>query len=264
VAPERHGLERPRLLHRARLQAPARRRPADRPALLRGRTQARAARGPPAPPAGEHRPGGLCPGGHRPRDGDLLQIQPDPGGERPADERAYGPCPYQPDLDEVLSEQEDEFDPDTRWAIAWYEQHGFEEGEFGNAELLSKAKVRSVSGLAQAGIVHSRGGKVRLLRPDELPDDWDPARDRRFTVWEATHHLVKIYWCQQKGDRATADLLRRLGSDADYARDLAYRLFSIAEKKRRSAEAQAYNALVLGWSELAKLAQEQHENPELF
>jgi putative DNA methylase len=84
-------------------------------------------------------------------------------------------------LTEVLSEQEDEFDNDTRWAIAWYEQHGFEEGEFGDAELLSKAKVTSVSGLVEAGIVHSRGGKVRLLRPEELPQDWDPDRDRRFS-----------------------------------------------------------------------------------
>ena len=169
-------------------------------------------------------------------------------------------------LTEVLSEQEDEFDADTRWAIAWYEQHGFEEGDFGDAELLSKAKVTSVEGLHQAGIVRRGGGKVRLLRPEELPDEWDPVQDRRFTVWEATHHLVKIYWCQQKGDRVTADLLRRLGSHADYARDLAYRLFSIAEKNGRSAEAQAYNALVLGWSELTKLAQEQasHEQPELF
>jgi adenine-specific DNA methylase/REP element-mobilizing transposase RayT len=169
-------------------------------------------------------------------------------------------------LTEVLSEQEDEFDADTRWAIAWYEQHGFEEGDFGDAELLSKAKVTSVEGLHQAGIVRRGGGKVRLLRPEELLDEWDPVQDRRFTVWEATHHLVKIYWCQQKGDRVTADLLRRLGSHADYARDLAYRLFSIAEKKGRSAEAQAYNALVLGWSELTKLAQEQasHEQPELF
>jgi putative DNA methylase len=52
-------------------------------------------------------------------------------------------------LTEVLSEQEDEFDSDTRWAIAWYEQHGFEEGDFGDAELLSKAKVTSVAGLVQ-------------------------------------------------------------------------------------------------------------------
>ncbi|GIX27881.1 MAG: hypothetical protein KatS3mg123_1762 [Burkholderiales bacterium] len=84
-------------------------------------------------------------------------------------------------LTEVLSEQEDEFDADTRWAIAWYEQHGFEEGEFGDAELLSKAKVTSVNGLVEAGIVSSRRGMVRLLRPEELPTDWDPAEDRRLT-----------------------------------------------------------------------------------
>jgi len=168
-------------------------------------------------------------------------------------------------LTELLSEQEDEFDADTRWAIAWYEQHGFEEGEFGDAELLSKAKVTTVAGLVEGGIVVSRGGEVRLLRPEELPDDWDPSRDRRLSVWEATHHLVKVHWCRQKGDQATADLLRRLGSHADLARDLAYRLFSIAEKKGRSADAQAYNALVVGWSELAKLAQENAtQQTELF
>ncbi|GIV55346.1 MAG: hypothetical protein KatS3mg040_0114 [Candidatus Kapaibacterium sp.] len=169
-------------------------------------------------------------------------------------------------LTEVLSEQEDEFDADTRWAIAWYEQHGFEEGEFGDAELLSKAKVTTVVGLVEGGIVVSRGGKVRLLRPEELPDDWNPDKDRRISVWEVTHHLVKVYWTQQKGERATADLLRRLGSRADYARELAYRLFSIAEKKGRSADAQGYNALVLGWGELAKLAQEQasYKQAELF
>ena len=159
-------------------------------------------------------------------------------------------------LTEVLSEQEDEFDNDTRWAIAWYEQHGFEEGDFGEAELLSKAKVTSVSGLVEAGIVHSRGGKVRLLRPGELAQDWDPERDRRLTVWGAAHHLLRVYYHEKRGDRATAGLLRRLGSRGELARDLAYRLFAIAEKKGRSQDAQAYNALVLGWPELARLARE--------
>jgi len=159
-------------------------------------------------------------------------------------------------LTEVLSEQEDEFDNDTRWAIAWYEQHGFEEGEFGEAELLSKAKVTSVNGLVEAGIVYSRGGKVRLRRPEELPRDWDPAKDRRMPLWEATHHMLRVYWCEKKGNDATAGLLRKLGSRAELCRDLAYRLFSIAEKKGRSADAQAYNALVLGWPELAGLARE--------
>jgi putative DNA methylase len=159
-------------------------------------------------------------------------------------------------LTEVLSEQEDEFDNETRWAIAWYEQHGFEEGEFGDAELLSKAKVTSVNGLVEAGIVHSRGGKVRLLRSEELAQDWDPERDRRPTVWGAAHHLLRVYYYAKLGDGATAGLLRRLGSRGELARDLAYRLFAIAEKKGRSQDAQAYNALVLGWPELARLARE--------
>ncbi|QAA75940.1 MAG: Adenine-specific DNA methylase containing a Zn-ribbon [Candidatus Bipolaricaulis sibiricus] len=159
-------------------------------------------------------------------------------------------------LTEVLSEQEDEFDADTRWAIAWYEQHGFEEGEFGQAELLSKAKVTSVSALVEAGIVASRGGKVRLLRPAELPGDWNPDKDRRLPVWEATHHLVRIYYDEKAGDVATAELLRKLGARGELARDLAYRLFDLAEKKGRSQDAQAYNALVLGWPEVARLAGE--------
>jgi len=159
-------------------------------------------------------------------------------------------------LAEVLSEQEDEFDNDTRWAIAWFEQHGFAEGDFGEAELLSKAKVTSVGGLAEAGLVRAKGGKVRLLRPEELPEKWDPSADRRLTVWEMTHHLLRVYYHQKAGDRATADLLRAFGSRGELARDLAYRLFNLAEKKNRSQEAQAYNALVLGWPEVARLARE--------
>lgn len=159
-------------------------------------------------------------------------------------------------LTEVLSEQEDEFDNDTRWALAWFEQKGFAEGEFGEAELLSKAKVTSVAGLVHAGILSSRAGKVRLLRPNELPADWDPTSDLRCTVWEMTHHLVRVYHFEQKGEQATAGLLGKLGSAGETARDLAYRLFSLCEKKKFSIEAQGYNALVLAWPEVARLAQE--------
>jgi putative DNA methylase len=171
-------------------------------------------------------------------------------------------------LTEVLSAQEDEFDPDTRWAIPWFEQHGFDEGDFGDAELLSKAKVTSVGGLQDAHIIHSKAGKVRLLRPDELSPHWDPATDKRLTIWEMTHHLVRLYVYDKAGDVATADLLRKLGNSGDVARDLAYRLFNVCEKKKLSQEAQAYNALVLGWSEIARLArdsvQSQMPQAQLF
>ena len=160
-------------------------------------------------------------------------------------------------LDEALAEQEGEFDADTRWAVAWFDQHGFSEGEFGVAETLSKAKNTSVGGMVEAGIVEAARGKVRLLRPDELPADWDPVRDARLTVWEATHHLVRAL---DEGEQAAADLARQLGGVADAARDLAYRLYVLCERRKRAPEALAYNGLVQSWPEIQRLASE----PEPF
>jgi putative DNA methylase len=159
-------------------------------------------------------------------------------------------------LTEVLSEQEGDFDADTRWAIAWFEQSGFIEGDFGDANTLATAKNTSVRGMEQAGILVAKGGRVRLLRPEELPSDWDPSTDRRLSIWEMTHHLVRVYFHEKAGDVVAAELLRKIGSRGDIARELAYLLFDLAEKKKRSQEAQAYNALVLGWPEVARLARE--------
>ncbi len=159
-------------------------------------------------------------------------------------------------LTEVLSEQQDEFDAQTRWAIPWFEQHGFDEGEFGDAELLSKAKVTTLAALQHSGLVHSKAGKVRLVRPEELSASWDPTATKQLTVWGMTHHLLRLYFHEKAGDVATAALLAKLGSYGDMARDLAYQLFHVCEKKKRPQEALAYNALVLGWPEIARLARE--------
>ncbi len=155
-------------------------------------------------------------------------------------------------VDESLAEVEGEFNADTRWALAWYEDRGFEEGDFGQAETLSKAKNTSVSGLVEAGILESGGGRVRLLRPSELPSDWDPSTDDRSSSWEIVHHIIRVL--EADGERAASELARRIGSAADVARDLAYRLYSIAERKRRAAEALQYNSLVGSWSEIKQLA----------
>ena len=155
-------------------------------------------------------------------------------------------------LDEVLAEQEGDLDSDSRWALAWFEQSGFDEGEYGVAETLSKAKNTSVSGMVNAGIAHSGAGKVRLLRPDELPPTWDPEKDNRGSVWETTHHLVRVHG--QQGESAASELLAKLGSDAESARDLAYRLYRICDQKNRTQEALAYNALVRSWGEISGLA----------
>ena len=95
-------------------------------------------------------------------------------------------------LDEVLAEQEGDFDAETRWALAWFEQSGFAEGEYGVAETLSTAKNTSVAGMAEAGLLDAAAGKVRLFKPNELPDEWNPEKDHRFTIWESVHHLVRV------------------------------------------------------------------------
>ncbi|MDD3553580.1 MAG: DUF1156 domain-containing protein [Deltaproteobacteria bacterium] len=157
-------------------------------------------------------------------------------------------------LDEVLAEQEAEFDADTRWALAWFEQFGMEEGEYGVAETLSRAKNTAVNGLVEAGIVAARSGNVRLIKRNELPEDWDPATDKRMPVWEATQQLIRALY--QHGESGAAALLRKLGGTVgEMARELSYRLHKICEKKGWTAEALAYNSLVLAWPELTKLAQ---------
>ena len=120
-------------------------------------------------------------------------------------------------LDEALAEQEGDFDADTRWALAWFDQSGFSDGEYGVGETLSTAKNTSVAGMVEAGILTSGGGKVRLLAPAELPQDWDPKADSRRTVWETTHHLVRVH--EQGGDSAAADIMAQHGCRRrDFAR----------------------------------------------
>ena len=155
-------------------------------------------------------------------------------------------------LDEVLTEQEGDFDPDTRWALAWFAQFGMAEEAFGLAETLSKAKNTAINGLVKAGIVKAKSNKVQLVSRAELSNDWNPATDKRLTVWETTQHLIRTL--ETKGEAETATLLNRLGGIGETARDLAYRLFSICERKKWADEALAYNSLVIAWPELSKLA----------
>ena len=155
-------------------------------------------------------------------------------------------------LDAVLSEQEGEFDGDTRWAVAWFEQYGVGQGDYGVAETLSKAKDTSVAGLVEAGVLEARLGRVRLLRREELPVDWDPATDRRPTVWESAQHLIRALGT--RGEAGAAALLRKVGGGGEAARDLAYRLYSICERKGWATEALSYNSLVTAWPEVSRLA----------
>ncbi len=157
-------------------------------------------------------------------------------------------------LDEALAEQEGDFDADTRWALTWFDQTGFAEGDYGVAEQLSKSKNTAVAGLVEAGILLSKAGKVRLLKPAELPADWDPSTDKRLTVWEMVHQLIRVL--ESGGEGAAAVIVAKLGSKAETARELCYRLYTLCERKKRANEAMAYNGLVQSWPEIARLARE--------
>jgi putative DNA methylase len=161
-------------------------------------------------------------------------------------------------LDETLAEHEGDLDADTRFAIAWFEQHGFSEGEYGVAETLSKAKNTSLDGLEKAGLLVKGRGRVQLLKPSEMPAGWNPAADDRFTYWEAVHHLIRAL--EAGGETAAAELVARLGSRAETARELAYRLYTVCDRKKRAAEALQYNSLVQSWAEISRLTRESGEH----
>jgi putative DNA methylase len=162
-------------------------------------------------------------------------------------------------LDEYLTEQEGEFDGDTRWALTWFEQHQFDKGIYGDAETLSKAKNTSVQGLVEAGILEAKAGKVRLLPRSELAAKWQPDQDERMPVWEITQHLIRAL--DQTGETGAANMLAKLGDRGSLAKDLAYRLYSLCDRKNWSQEALAYNSLVISWPEITRLANEIQPEP---
>ena len=163
-------------------------------------------------------------------------------------------------LDETLARQEGDLDPDTRFCVAWYEQYGVGERAYGEAEVLFSAKNTSFEGLQRAGVLAGGKGKVRLTRRDELDPDWNPATDRRITDWESAQHLTRSLTAERGGGVAeAARLVLGMGAErAEKARALAYRLYSLAERKRWTDEAHAYNILVTSWpqiwTEAARLA----------
>jgi putative DNA methylase len=161
-------------------------------------------------------------------------------------------------LDEHLSKDEASFDADSRFALTFFESYGYSERPYGDAEGLAVARNISVDGVARSGILSAIAGKVQLLRRDQLGDDWDPSRDERLCVWEATQHLIKRL--DAGGEAAGAALLAQLkdlpghGDLAANCRALAYRLYNHCEKNKQADEARAYNGLVIAWPELEKLA----------
>jgi len=169
------------------------------------------------------------------------------------------------ELDAFLAEQEGDLDGDTRFCVAWFEQYGMNDAAFGEADVLARAKNTSVDGIVEAGVLHARGGKVRLRQRCDYPDDWDPTIDSRLTIWECTQHL--ICELERNGEEGAANLVRSLGGGmSEDARELAYRLYAIADRKGWADEARAYNGLVVSWPAIVEKAARGRpsEQPGLF
>jgi len=165
-------------------------------------------------------------------------------------------------LDEALAEQEGEYDAETRWAVAWFEECAMNAGEYGRAETLSKAKNVAIENLVNAGFLEAKAGKVRLLKREELPDNKNP-KTTRMTVWEVMQRML-LALLSGKGETGAGDILRLASTQGEVARDLAYRLFVVCERKGWTQEALAYNSLVTSWSEISRLAHREASDSGLW
>lgn len=149
---------------------------------------------------------------------------------------------------------EDDFDHDTQFCLAWFEQHGWAEGKYGDADVLARAKGTSVGGLIEAGVVDSAGGDLRLLKWAEMPRDWAPENDSRLAVWEGLHQLIRAL--NQDGESAAGALLARMPDKTASLNALMYRLYTLCERQGWAEEARAYNELQGAWAGIEQASQE--------
>jgi putative DNA methylase len=155
---------------------------------------------------------------------------------------------------------EDDFDHDTQFCLHWFDQNGWGEGAYGEADVLARAKATSVSGLTEAGVVGSGAGKVRLLRPNEYSLEWDPKKDSRTPIWEALHQLIRTL--RENGESGAGAILALLRPQSEAIRQLAYRLYTVCERRGQADDARAYNELVTSWSAIESASSQFPESKE--
>ena len=153
-------------------------------------------------------------------------------------------------LDEVLSEQEGDFDPETRFCVKWFAQFGWNEAVSGEADVLSRAVNTSVAVLERGGVFRAAAGKARLIEPGEMAADWDPSVDKDISVWEVS--LRVAYALQEQGSTQAGEWINAARSrvDLDAVKELTYLLYSICEKKGWTDSAILFNGLGTSWSDL--------------
>lgn len=157
---------------------------------------------------------------------------------------------------------EDDFDADTQFCLHWFDQNGWKDGVFGDADTLSRAKGTSVEGVKSSGVIESGGGIVRLLKWSDYPEDWDPKTDGRVPIWEVLHQIIRAH--RTGGDFAAGRILAATKHKAEATRQLAYRLYTLCERTGRAEDARAYNEIITGWSGIETAAGQVTGDKDLF
>jgi putative DNA methylase len=157
-------------------------------------------------------------------------------------------------INRMLVEGDDAFDPDTQFCMAWFDQFGWSAGDFGQADVLARAKGTAVSGVQEAGVIEASGGKVKLLKHNEYPNDWSPENDNRIPAWEALHQMIRAH--RSGGDAVAGGLLARMHERSEPIRQLAYRLYTLCERKGWAEDARAYNELITAWPHIESASHE--------
>ncbi len=155
-------------------------------------------------------------------------------------------------IDDYFKELEGDWDSDTCFCLQWFSEYGWREGVYGEADVLARAKGVSVEGVRDSGVLAAAGGKVKLLRPIEYPDTWNPAKDSRMPVWEVLHHLIRLH--QTRGESAAAEIVKTIPHRSETARQLAFQLYTTCERKGWAEDARPYNDLVTAWLSIEKQA----------
>jgi putative DNA methylase len=147
---------------------------------------------------------------------------------------------------------EDDFDHDTQFCLHWFEQHGWKEGKFGDADTLARAKGTSVDGVKHAGIIFASGGVVRLLKWPEYSTDWEAETDKRLPIWEILHQIIRVF--KTDGETGAGKVLAATQGKAEATRQLAYRLHTLCERAGWADDARAYNEIVTSWGAIESAA----------
>ena len=165
-------------------------------------------------------------------------------------------------LDESMREVDADLDSESRFALGWFEQHGWDEGDFGDADVMARARNTSVDSVVLAGVAKSEAGKVRLLHFSDYDAAYDPSKDDRAIAWEAAHNMV---FRLQQGEKAAAKLYNQLRDEdsslADAVPDLAFLLHSICDRQGWNALAGDYNGLISSWTGIMQHAEQQRSLP---